>query len=599
MDTYSQLGAGFGPSMNSNTPHRIWEFAISLPEIQIGPGGRVRFGLRTYSQNPSFSVDTPENYLYDFSDLLEIILVNAQVDLLILAHEDFCDALKPLKAHKDNTGLSTYIQSWQNINRGFGSQGRDEAERIKRALTFYEKYCHTSYVMLVGDSDLFPVRYTMTDRNTTVAFHRAFYATDLYYADLYKADGNFDNWDSNNDGYFGELHGSTITGTINFDKVNLIPDIAVGRVPASTVTEVSTYVNKVISYEFGAYQASWFKKALLIATTNWLNDACQANEDIATSLTGYTIIRQYQTGNPCVVTSDVPTPGNINKVLNEGVGFVSYIGHGGINEWQIPNNHYTTSHLSGLSNNDELPVVFAAACGTSAYAIQPPYEGYIDISGQHHPGTHNGEVFNNIPPQPATIQSSNPDSFAEAILVKHAAGAIGYMGCVTGAQSSAIKLDKYFFGAVSKTFPPTLGLIWNSMITEYYQLEIIPSSISNTDWVQVSRIHHPWKYHLFGDPSLRVGGIMRPLMTLATQPVATLPPITSLDVPVTFVTQPIVTQPIETLETSKPQPVITISSETPEISKPSGLPGVPGFGPFEVFIALLALLGYIKRRSKP
>ena len=85
METYSQLGAGFGPSINSDTAHRIWELAISLPEIQIGPGGLVRFGVRTYSQNPSFSNNTPDNFASDFSDLIEIDLVNGKVDLLILA----------------------------------------------------------------------------------------------------------------------------------------------------------------------------------------------------------------------------------------------------------------------------------------------------------------------------------------------------------------------------------------------------------------------------------------------------------------------------------------------------------------------------------
>ena len=36
-DTHSQLGAGFDSTMNSRIPHRIWELAISMPEILAVP----------------------------------------------------------------------------------------------------------------------------------------------------------------------------------------------------------------------------------------------------------------------------------------------------------------------------------------------------------------------------------------------------------------------------------------------------------------------------------------------------------------------------------------------------------------------------------
>ncbi|MFA4957565.1 MAG: PEGA domain-containing protein [Candidatus Methanoperedens sp.] len=70
--TTSQLGVGFGPSMNSVTSHRIWEFAISRQEILAQ--SIVRIGLRTYSQTPSFDDSLPPNFENDFSNLIEISL---------------------------------------------------------------------------------------------------------------------------------------------------------------------------------------------------------------------------------------------------------------------------------------------------------------------------------------------------------------------------------------------------------------------------------------------------------------------------------------------------------------------------------------------
>jgi hypothetical protein len=508
----SQLGAGFGRSMNSMVPHRIWELAISLPEIEAAPNELVRLGLRTYSQTPSFTVDQPENFHYDFSNLMEIALVTAEVDLLVVAHEDFLDALQPLKAHKDYTGIETYVQSWQSFNTSFA--GWDAPERIKWGIANYEKYCDTPYVMLVGDCDTFPVRYTMTDRGDAKAFNRAFYPTDLYYADLYKTDGSFDDWDHNDNHYYGELHGETITGTLNVDQVDAKPDVMVGRVPASTEAEVTTYVNKVITYEYNAYHADWSKKALFVATTDWQNFFCEVKEYIGQNyLTDFTITKLYQTGNPCFPTQ-YPTSANINNALNDGVGFVNYLGHGEPAGWSIPTDRYDETDMTTLTNMDKLPVVFAGACDTGKYTTLPPYDAYTDINGVHHIGSAACEVFDHVPEQPAATQETdNPECFAEAFLVKHDTGAVAYIGCATGSQCfgetdcPVTDLDKFFFDAYHDRTWLTLGSMWSYMVLTYYEENVPPTTVDPANWHIVATYHHPWKFHLFGDPSLRLAGV--------------------------------------------------------------------------------------------
>jgi hypothetical protein len=505
--TASRLGAGFGSSMNSETPHRIWELAISLPEIGATPYSQIRFGLRTYSPNPEINDYQPASFTSSFSHLTEIILARAQIDLLVLSDEGFCDALKPLKTHKDETGINTYIQSWQSLNKSYTAEGRDEPERIKKAIASYQEYCGTRWVMLVGDSDRFPVRYTMTDRGDAAAFDRAFYSADLYYADLYKSDGKFDDWDSNKNGYYGELHGETIAGTLNVDEVNLNPDVAVGRVPASTVSEVTTYVNKVINYEHNAYGSAWFNKALMVATTDWVSDFCLTEEDIVnSSLTDFQTTRLYQAGNPCFSTLD-PNSANINNALNQGVGFADYLGHGDPTGWSIPGDWYTSSDLTSLTNANMLPVVFAGACSTSRFTTEPPYSPYTDVYGTHHNGTSYGETFDHVPEQPSPIQAiDEPSCIGEDILVGQDTGAVGYVGCVTGSQPSCRDLDKYFFEAYAHGIR-TLGDMWNYMVRRYYEEHVPPATVDPPDWTQLAVFHQPWKFHLFGDPSLRVGGV--------------------------------------------------------------------------------------------
>lgn len=509
-DTHSRLAAGYGATPSARAGHRFWELAISLDEISAAPGNMVRLGVRTSSVNPAFTVEDPPGFGGDFANLLPVRLVRKDLSLLILADESFLPALAPLKEHKDYTGMPAYVQSWQSLNHSLFAQGRDEAERVKRGIAAYKLFTHISYVLLVGDTNRFPVRYTMIDRATAAAYNRAFYATDLYYADLYESDGStFETWDANNNAYYGELHGETLTGVLNVDQVDLNPDVAVGRAPASTAAEVTTYVNKVINHEFNAYKAPWLQQALMVATTDWVADACQTKEWVASNaLTGYTVHRLYQAGNSCATTSP-PTSANINARLNAGVRFANYVGHGYADGWQIPGDYYTASDFTGLSNQDRLTIAFAAACDTTRYATQPPYDPYTDNSGVHHRGTSAGEVFTNVPPQPAALQiTDNPGCFGEQILVEHAVGAVGYIGCATGAQPFATDLDRFFFRALTAG-ATTLGDMWNYAVRQYYVANPPPATITSPDWTIVARMHQPWKYHLFGDPSLRINGVSR------------------------------------------------------------------------------------------
>jgi len=64
--------------------------------------------------------------------------------------------------------------------------------------------------------------------------------SDLYYADIYKEGGVFDSWDSNNDGIFAYKKGSGLKN----DKLDLYPDVYLGRLPCRTNKEVQGWLIK-------------------------------------------------------------------------------------------------------------------------------------------------------------------------------------------------------------------------------------------------------------------------------------------------------------------------------------------------------------------
>jgi hypothetical protein len=441
-------------------------------------------------------------------------------DLVIITPPEFISALTSLKEHKNNTGIITKIISLEDIYTSY--KGRDEAEKVKYFLADYSKTAGLKYAMLVGDADKFPIRFTKTDRATAAAFDTAYYGADLYYADLFKADGSFDDWDNNKNGFFGELAGETKTGPLNVDKVDLVPDIAVGRVPASNADEVARYAAKVISYENDGSKSSYINDILLVSTKDpSLSELFCGNQDkIAKELLKSKNVtklydldkeffdnkwqQKYTPGEYDKILAEKVSvnAGTINDYLNKGIGFLSYMGHGNKDVWA---NIYTTEYVSSLNNSGKPTIIFTGGCGTAEFATLPPYSAYLDINGVYHQGTNNGEVFTQTPPQPACIQQeNNPESLAEYFTVYYDVGAVGYLGFITGAQGYAATLNYGFFEGI-KNGKPTLGDIWNYMTKQYYKVEKFPSTISSPDWWIVAGFHQPWKLFLFGDPSLRIG----------------------------------------------------------------------------------------------
>lgn len=263
--------------------------------------------------------------------------------LLIIAHEDFItqtDALRLLAEWKNGTGMTTYLVSWQRLVSRF--HGYDEPERIKRGIAHYYERRHVRYVLLVGDCDMFPVRYIRLDmelRDGGGTYSDFYYSPcDLYYADLFDEEGNFQTWDADGNNIFGELWGMGILrglGPINHDMLDLVPDVMIGRIPASTVSEVENYVVKVIAYEWcTGHRPSSDYRALVSATDRFSKNAVGSVGDtigVVEQLRrlGYQVVELYHMDplpgwawpglKPCV--------DNINRELPR-VRFASLIGHG-------------------------------------------------------------------------------------------------------------------------------------------------------------------------------------------------------------------------------------------------------------------------------
>jgi len=458
--------------------------------------------------------------------LLSIPLVAiSQDNLLIIAPDEFIDELEPLKRFKDCSGRPTILLSLTQVYQDY--TGRDEPERIKRCIAAYEKSHNIQFVLLVGDGDKFPVRFVCIHKSEPPpeedpSYNRGFEPADLYYADLYDASGNFDDWDIDNNSLYAERNYYNIN-KMNLDQVNFYPEIAVGRVPASNSTELTTYVEKIIRYELIIYQQNWFKKALLLVDggNEPFGDETKKEAITIPYLSGYAITKLYQDSSPYNQMTHQERSAVLNTELNKGAGFVNYLGHGSVVSWAW----YHKSHFGGLTNNDRLPVVIAISCQTAQYVVTPPWGDYVDVNGKQWKAW---QPKCDLDPDKTCTAIPNPiqspedsvwgDSMAEYFLVKSNTGGIGYVGFTsTGNPGYSEEFDEFFFKAYGAYGHHILGDMWRSMMEQYVSKHF---SSDGTILSQNLHKHEPKdelfhynavlnmliRTHLFGDPSLVVGG---------------------------------------------------------------------------------------------
>jgi hypothetical protein len=427
--------------------------------------------------------------------------------LLIIAPDAFHPALAEFAAHKQKL-LPTEVRSLETIVRN--TQGADDPERLKRFLYDEWRGQGLGYALLVGDVDVFPVRYMVLDRVTPAAFDYAFYPSDLYYADLARADGSFDDWNAKKDsfhaGYFGEVRGEKNKGDpINFDRVNYRPEIAVGRWPVSTVDEVRRVAEKTIACEnrVAADTNPQLRRAAFLAVGGWV-DSRGLLDRLAAGLTNrWQISRRYYADAGRQPATPPPDHNQVQSLLNEGLGLVVHTGHGQPDAWD---QCFSLRDLEAIHNSNALPVVVSAGCSTAYFAPLPPYGAYVDVDGREHSGTDQHEVFTAPPPAPAPYQRGrfNPTGLGEQLLKRGPDGAAAYIGCNTGSQPCALTLLEGFVSTLSAAKEPRLGDCWNGAIRYYFDHERLATLRPNEDWYPASIFFQGMKFMVFGDPSLRL-----------------------------------------------------------------------------------------------
>lgn len=433
--------------------------------------------------------------------------------LLIVAPEKFQPALENYVAFKKRF-LPTEFATLEEVLDG--SPGVDDPEKLKHFIYDAWRNRKVWYVLLVGDRDIMPVRYMVLDRVTPAAFDYAFYPSDLYYGDLAKDDGSFDNWNAQHRGfhsqYFGEVRGEKNKhDPMNYDQIHYRCQVAVGRWPVDTAKQLETVMAKSMKYETSVRDGTHagLNKVSLFNVQGFVDARDQLDRirhGLPRDWQGEEFF--YRDQNPKYKTA-APDPSVVLDALNQGCIVSAHVGHGSETSWAGPRDGsqagpaITTRSIQQLTNGDRLPVIFSVGCSTAYFAPLGPYEPYTDIHGVEHKGTDHGEVFTSPPPPPAAYQKLRiKASLGKSLLMQGPTGAVAYIGCNTGGQPCALTLLEGFMGGLRAEREPRLGDCWRRAIAYYYDHEHLATLTPTADWYPASIFFQGMKYMLYGDPSL-------------------------------------------------------------------------------------------------
>ncbi|MBA4323362.1 MAG: hypothetical protein C0408_11150, partial [Odoribacter sp.] len=201
------------------------------------------------------------------------------------------------------------------------------------------------------------------------------------------------------DMYYGEFDGNG----------DYIPDMYIGRLPVADTTELKTVISKIMQYEkFEFADTNKFYSRALVTAGNDGGYADYMNGQVKYAVSNYLNASNKITGYHFYYPQSYNADDSIKKLINKGLSFINYTGHGDALGWLDPT--LRSSDIPLFQNKNMYPFVISNACRTAQY--------------------------------------NTPGSFGNAMMVSSEKGAVGFIGC-----SNDSYWDEDFYWAVGVGSP--------------------------------------------------------------------------------------------------------------------------------------------------
>ena len=278
----------------------------------------------TVKMDPDFKSMYQRHFINYQAAMNRYTPVDEEGDLLIICYDNFISSMTDFVNWKKTRGVNTTIV-------GTSTAGSTESAIKNYIQSQYNANNNLTHVLLVGDDAQIP-GYTYT--------------------------GGGSSYGGKGDNPYGQVAGNDIYN-----------DIFVGRFSAQTAAQVTTQVNRVITYERDlTTSATWLQNADGIAKKE--GGAGHNNEDdyqhmdvIRDDLFNYGYNNVYQ--DYANLSGYTGTATSISSHINSGVGIVNYCNHGNTQLWGVAS--YSNVQVNALTNANKLPFIWSVACLVGKY----------------------------------------------------------------------------------------------------------------------------------------------------------------------------------------------------------------------------------------
>jgi len=338
----------------------------TIENAEISSGGISFTDTTTSATRFEYIALTPQAYLtperIEPASLANLRETITGADYIIITHEDFYQAVLPLKTHREtHDSLITVVVKISDIYNEF-SWGLFDPTAIRDFIKYaFDNWIPTpKYVLLCGDGDY---DYKNIRSNLDKNWIPPFQTTEISET----INRTMDEW---------YVH---VSG--NDDK----PDLAIGRFPVQTVEETNNVVEKIIQYETASFLISdadaplddW-RNIITMVGDDEKSGGESSNETIHTRDAEY-IIENYipksfnkekiylieypEVKDPS--TSGIMKPEATQALLDrihKGTLVLNFIGHGAPSLWAHERLLKESRDFDLINNNDKLPLWVAATC---------------------------------------------------------------------------------------------------------------------------------------------------------------------------------------------------------------------------------------------
>ncbi len=347
-DVNTHFMNGYAIAMSSFTP---FEYNPSTGEVFMYKNVKV---IIEYQDNKDYSelnissrpevIEKVSSYVQN-SDILKQYpkkKTSNSYDMLIITSDAFANSFTNLITFHLNRGIVAQVVTVTQITNT--TNGVDAAEKIRNYIIQEYQNNDIQYVTLAGDIEIVPYRGFFCSVQSSSVYEDDNIPADVYFSAL---DGN---WNTDGDANWGEP-----------DEDDLLPEIAVGRLPFSNSTELSNIINKIINYSNSPVTTTDELINPLLAGEFLTDDPTTYGSDYLNLLIGYQNENGYITNgintNYTTMYVDEGTwngyGDEIMDAMNSGYGFLHHVGHA------------NSDFMMGLSTSDITSANFAQLNGTT------------------------------------------------------------------------------------------------------------------------------------------------------------------------------------------------------------------------------------------